>query len=361
MEDFMREYLPIIMAFCAVLLGASTTKSQTTVNPDISAIADTRFIDRRNAPEEIGPNKPQFEFNELELAVSGYLNPYARADAIFSVAGSGQTDIEEAYATLLRGLPWNLQIKAGKYLVDFGKLNTQHAHQWSWIDRPLMFQRFFGEEGLKGTGINVTTLVPIGASAFIISSSILQGGFLESTIGSDLTSPLASNTRVSLFAPLSGHSEIEFGFSGLFVQHDLLNKRWATLGDFDFKYKWKPDKYHSLILVGEGLTGSRKISPDTLNFARTKKVSSSGMFAAADYQFRRRYDAGAFIDYSQNPTDSHDDQTGYGVFAGFSLAEETYRIGFLLRQDKATMLSRSYQTAEIQLLWALGPHKPHQF
>jgi len=334
--------------------------AQTTVNPDISFIGDFRLLNFNKAPGDIGADKPQFDFRELEIAAGSYLNPYARADVTLGISSTG-IDIEEAYATLLRGLPWNLQVRAGQYLVDFGKLNTQHAHQWSWIERPLMFKRFFGEDGFKGVGLNLTTLVPIGASALNISVSLLQGGFLLPLSQADIAPPLAGNGRISLFTPLAAHSEIEFGISGLYAQHDPVNKLWTKMGDFDFKYKWKPDIYRSLVLVAEALINSRKISPDSFNATPTANVASYGAFAALDYQFRRRYDAGVFFDYSQSPVDKNDHLTGYGVFCGFALAEETYRIGILLRQDEGTGLSSAYQTVEIQLLWSLGPHKPHQF
>ncbi|HBZ01285.1 MAG TPA: hypothetical protein DEO84_08215, partial [candidate division Zixibacteria bacterium] len=321
----MRKFSLEIIVFILIAAGWNAAYSQTTVNPDISFIGDTRFHTHWQATPDFGINQPQFSFEELELAASSYLNPYARADLVLSVSGSGEADIEEAYATLLRGLPWNLQIKAGKYLVDFGKLNTQHAHAWSWIERPLMFQQFFGEEGFKGEGVNITTLIPVGTSAMNLSGSILQGGFLNSTFSPELAPPLAGNMRVSLFMPLSEHSETEFGISGLTAEHDLLNKRWAKMGDIDFKYKWKPDKYHSLVIVAEGLLNSRKISPDTLNPGSIEKVNSFGAFSSMDYQFQRRFDIGTFIDYSQSPLSKDIHQTGYGVFAGFALAEETYR------------------------------------
>jgi hypothetical protein len=224
-----------------------------------------------------------------------------------------------------------------------------------------MFKRFFGEEGLKDVGLDVTTLIPVGNSALTISGNLLQGGFLVMGDQQNISPPPAGSGRLSLFAPLAKHSEVDIGFSGLYAQHDLVNKRWTTLGDFDFKYKWKPDIYRSLIVVVEGLINSRKVESDTMETGMVKKVTSYGAFAAFDYQFRRRYDAGAFVDFGQSPTDQQDQQTGFGAFVAFSLAEETYRVGILLRQDQGSDINKAYQTIEVQLLWSLGPHKPHQF
>ncbi len=343
-----------------LMIEAMAAYGQTTTNPDISFIGDMRVNSYRNAPSDSTVDKSPFNFNELELAAGSYLNPYSRADLTLSVAGSGGIDIEEANATVLRGLPLNLQVKAGKYLVDFGKLNTQHAHQWSWIERPLMFQRFFGEEGLKVIGADVTTLVPIGSSALTISGNILQGGFLLPQGDQSTAQSLAGSGRISIFAPVGGKSSTDFGFSGLVARQNGPGNRLAFMGDADFRYKWKPDIYHSLVVIAEGLLNSRKIE-DSLSVGPPRNITSYGGFASLDYQFRRRFDAGAFIDYSQSPISRQDHQTGFGLFGGFAVAEETYRLGLLLRQDQGTALDKTYQSIIVQLLWSLGPHKPHTF
>jgi hypothetical protein len=340
--------------------------SQTTVNPDISLIGDLRLSGFRNAPSDLYDNKLKLYFEELEIAANGYLNPYTRADVTMGISGTGgEIDIEEAYATLLRGLPLNLQIRAGQYLVDFGKINTQHAHQWSWILRPLMFQQFFGEEGLKDIGINVTSMWPVGKSALTISGNLLQGDFLLGESANDVSYDMGGSSRISLFSPVGTYSSLEAGISGLLGEFDPIHKRWAKMGDIDFKYKWRPNVYQSLVFVGESIISSRKIDNIYENDGDTtiesKNINSFGMFSAIDYQFKRRFNIGAFVDYSQPPEADSIYQMGYGVFAGFSLAEETYRIGLLLRQDDGKDWEKPYQTILVQLLWSLGPHKPHTY
>jgi hypothetical protein len=299
---------------------------QTTVNPDISLIGDLRLSGLRNAPSDLYENKFKLYFEELEIAANGYLNPYARADITMGISGTGgEIDIEEAYATLLRGLPLNLQIRAGQYLVDFGKLNTQHTHQWSWILRPLMFRQFFGEEGLKDIGINLMSMWPVGKSALTISGNLLQGDFLLGENANNVSYDMGSSSRISLFSPVGTYSSLEAGISGL-------------LGEFDPIHKNDGD-----------------------TTIESKNINSFGMFSAIDYQFKRRFNIGAFVDYSQTPEADSIYQMGYGVFAGFSLAEETYRINLLLRQDDGKDWEKPYQTVLVQLLWSLGPHKPHTY
>jgi hypothetical protein len=361
-----KKIIPCILFMLLIAFSGQMGLCQTPVNPDISFIGDLRLSGHRNAPSDQYDNKFRLDFKELEIAGSGYLNPYARADITMGIGGTGgEIDIEEAYATLLRGLPLNLQIRAGQYLVDFGKINTQHAHQWSWILRPLMFQHFFGEEGLKDVGINVTSMIPVGSNALTISGNLLQGDFLLGENTSNVSHSMGGNARISLFSPVGTYSSMELGISGLLGEFDPIDKRWAKMGDVDFKYKWRPNVYQSLVFVGESMVNYRKIdnayesNGDTV--VESKDISSFGAFSAIDYQFKRRFNVGAFVDYSQTPETDAVYQIGYGVFAGFSLVEETYRVSLLLRQDDGKNWGEPYQTAIVQLLWSLGPHKPHTF
>src|SRR4030043_482862 len=123
--------------------GIRISWAQTSINPDISAIGTfntyTNFI--KDTPEY---GKLNFDMPEFELFVDGYLNPYARAT--FNVAfHDGEFHGEEIYAQIVRGLPLDVQIKAGKYLLGFRKINTIHPKVWSFIYRPLYQQIYFGD------------------------------------------------------------------------------------------------------------------------------------------------------------------------------------------------------------------------
>jgi hypothetical protein len=350
----LKKNLFVLWPVLAVLVFTHLGFSQTTVNPALSFIGDMRLSGFRHAPAAVGENKMIFDFHELEITAGAALNPYARADVTLGIS-HGTIDIEEAYATLLRGLPLNLQVRAGQYRVDFGKLNTQHPHQWSWVERPLMFKRFFGEEGLDAAGLNISSLVSVGRSALTLSGNVFTGGSYWGDSQDPNLHNLAESARVSLFAPLTEHANLEFGFSGLTTRLGDSTGGRTTMGDLDFKYKWRPDMYRSVVFVAEGMIGSR------LAAGGATRTTAGGFFASLDIQFHRQYNVGALMDYCQDPVPGFVRQIGIGIFAGFSLVEETYRIGLLLRQDQGPALPRPYQTVILQLLWSLGPHKPHQF
>ena len=121
------------VALAALTLLAAVAAAQN-VNPEISVIGDVRaFVnDNSGDPDE---GELQLDLESVELALQGYLNPFARAD-VYVAYHDEELTVEEAYATILRGLPWGLQVRAGKYRVDFGKLNLLHPHAYSFLDTP---------------------------------------------------------------------------------------------------------------------------------------------------------------------------------------------------------------------------------
>ncbi len=354
-------------------------RGQTMVNPDISFIGDVRLSIHNDTSASDEAEKPILEFHELEIGATGYLNPFARADIFLGIHSvEGPMEIEEAYMTLLRGLPLGLQMKVGQYLADFGKLNTQHSHQWSWMERPLMLREAFGDDGLKDVGVNLSYLVPIGTSAWTISAHALKTGGLpihhhhheedgDENEAETVRSDIAVLSRVSAFVPLGETTFLETGASWLRGEHEPAENRYATLANLDFKLKWRPDIYRSLSFVAEFLGNSRTVctegsSEDTTSLQdETSDVRSFGAFTAVDYQFRRRWNAGAFYDYTQGAKTEETYQTGYGVFAGFALAEETSRFGLLVRRHESSAMADPFYSATLQFLWSLGPHKPHSF
>jgi len=109
------------------------------------------------------PSQRGFSIRNAELALDGAVDPYfkAFADVVFMTDFEDTTDLEleEAYA-LTTSLPYGLQIKPGRFFVEFGRQNTQHPHSWDFVDQPLVLNRMFGEDGLRQNGMRLSWLVP---------------------------------------------------------------------------------------------------------------------------------------------------------------------------------------------------------
>lgn len=109
------------------------------------------------------PSQRGFTVQNLELALSGAVDPYFRGNAniVFPITSEGETLIEAEEAFLeTTSLPLNLQLKAGQYFTEFGRLNSVHPHAWSFVDQPLVNGRFLGPDGLRNPGARLSWLAP---------------------------------------------------------------------------------------------------------------------------------------------------------------------------------------------------------
>lgn len=115
---------------------------------------------------ELGGHDPRqrgFTVQNLETTFEGKVDPYFRGQAniVMQIDPEGETRIEaeEAYLETM-SLPWNLQLKAGQFLTEFGRLNATHPHTWDFADQPLVNGRLFGEDGLRSAGGRLSWLMP---------------------------------------------------------------------------------------------------------------------------------------------------------------------------------------------------------
>lgn len=342
--------------------------AQTTVNPDISVIP--RFLVRSDDGQKLNEGKrefsrPDFSFEELEMALQAYLNPFAKADVVLTLPGpdleNGKLGIEEVYATVVRGLPLDINLRIGKYRAEFGKLNMAHPHARPFVTAPLMQERFLGES-LNDLGISASVLLPTGDIYTKLTVDLLRGTAVGGATGMPDTTGAkpfyANSARVSSFFTLSDFSDLEIGVSGYTGIHDPYNRDRFWYGNLDFKYKYRPDAYTSLVIQGEYLVNTR-----TVHLAEEATLSSSGYYLFADYQFMKSYSIGARIDWSESPYSTKDQANGVAVFAGYYPVEETLgvRLQYARTTTKLPQFSQSVNSINLQILFSLGPHKAHPF
>lgn len=392
-----------ILLFLLVLFLITNIHSQSNVNPDISLIGTfNTFTHNIKGTPEYG--KLNFETPSMELFVDGYLNPYSRATANIAYE-EGEFGVEELYAQILRGLPLDMQIKAGKYLVGFGKLNTIHPHAWHFIERPLFHQIFFGGEGFNDIGVNFSFILPTESFYSNLDLGIYKGDAIAKT---EVLDPEDANSyldlrgnspifvgRLSSFFDLDDYTNLEVGLSSSYGVHT--KKDFNTLGDssaelankslkyfyggIDFKIKYKPDSYSALTVQGEGLINNRQVFRQgdigvNIPIETSEKINSLGGFIFIDYLFSKQFSVGAKYDFTYGiigdkpsfSSLSNDDKNktqGITGWFGYYPIEETlaFRFGvqnLSFKYDNGT--SRDSETkVTIQMLFSLGPHKAHPF
>jgi hypothetical protein len=109
------------------------------------------------------PNQRGFTVQNLETTFEGAIDPYfkGQANIVFQIDKDGESflEVEEAFLTSM-SLPLNLQVKAGTFFTEFGRLNPFHPHAWDFADQPLVNGRFLGPDGLRNPGVRLSWLAP---------------------------------------------------------------------------------------------------------------------------------------------------------------------------------------------------------
>lgn len=369
----------VLLGVCLLVTANSVTAhAQSSLNPDISLIGDIR-ASWNNNDFDSKPERLNLNLHEAELALQGYLNPYARADAYIAFHEGEGAEVEELYVTFTRGLPLGLSVKVGQYLLDFGKINTLHPHAYSFIVQPLPNSEYFGGEGLRDVGVHASLPIPTGNVETTISMDILKGDFIAPDVhGEDESHEEIAEEeppnergfagRWNSFVMIDDFTSLAIGGSAVTGVPEAGTRRWLWGGDV--KFRWKPDRYRSLTIIGE-YTGNRQPpvalaeDPVAASFnhegVEHKYLSRHGLFGYVDYQFRQRYNAGAMGDWVQGVEDEAEEFWRLGGFVGFAPVEETSLLRLSVTYDKDVATDEGYWSGILQLVFSLGPHKPHAF
>src|SRR5258708_7841356 len=126
------------------------------------------------------PIKRGFALRNAEIAVDGAIDPYFKGfgNIVLQLNKNNETQIEleETYLQST-SLPADLQLKAGQYFASFVRQHPPHPHTWSLVDQPLILNRAFGPEGLRGLGRQLSWLAPTPFyTGLFLSRFYRQGG-----------------------------------------------------------------------------------------------------------------------------------------------------------------------------------------
>jgi hypothetical protein len=210
------------------------------------------------------PKQNGFTVQNLELTLEGKVDPYFRGQAniVLQIDSGGETTIEaeEAYLETV-SLPWNLQVKAGQYFTQFGRINPTHPHTWDFVDQPLVIGRFLGPDGLRNPGGQVSWLTPTPFySELFLSVQDSQGETASSfrdVEGTELiTQRPGVDTSVEhmgdlLYVPryvmsfnLTDEHTVMLGGSGAFGPNASGQDGRTAIYGADLFYKWKSRNHH---------------------------------------------------------------------------------------------------------------------
>jgi type II secretory pathway pseudopilin PulG len=210
------------------------------------------------------PNQRGFTVQGVEANFAGAIDPYFRGNAnvVFQMDSGGESflELEEAWLETI-SLPANLQVRAGQFLTDFGRINTQHPHSWAFVDATLANGRFLGPDGLRNPGVRLSWLVPTPFySELFLSVQNSQGETAHSFRNDNGSEPLfgrpAGQNDVKsfgdlLFAPryaasfdLSDTQTLLAGASAAFGPNGSGGDTDTQIYGVDLFWKWKPVNHH---------------------------------------------------------------------------------------------------------------------
>jgi hypothetical protein len=146
------------------------------------------------------PNKRGFSLTQAEISLAGAVDPYFTAEAhiVFFINDAGETEVEleEAFLKTL-DLPAQLQLKAGHFLTEFGRINPTHPHAWRWIDQPVVNSRMFGADGLRAPGVRMSWLAPLPImSEVYVGMQMARGETVSSFFGEDGGASVGNYTNI---------------------------------------------------------------------------------------------------------------------------------------------------------------------
>ena len=258
-------------AACAVLavFSGGAALAQNT-NPDISVIGDVRaFVtDDATDPKE---GDLQLDLTGAEVALQGYLNPFARAD-VFVGYHDDEFELEEAYATILRGLPGGLQLARRQVPRRLRQAQPAPPPRLLVPRHPAGAPGATRRRGPRSTSASTLNVqIPVGASALTISGNVLKGDFAEPHAHDhDGEAPaveeetaetgIGYSERVSIYVPTGDYAGFEVGVNALQGVLDAATNREVELLGADLKYRWAPDKYRSLTVQGEWIRSHRDVA-----------------------------------------------------------------------------------------------------
>ncbi len=354
---------------------APAPASASSMNPDLSFIADFAFAafssDANLQGGDHDPHENGFNLQGLELAASKAVDPYFKFNANLNFGEDG-VEIEEAYATTL-DLPHDLQVRAGQFLTQFGRINPTHPHAWDFADQPFVISRVFGGEANRGLGAEVSYLTPLPWYVEVLASVIDPRG--EGTNRSFLgasEAPLAHPWTVEAmlaakqFFELSDNWSLMWGLSYVTGPNATGERTRTNLVGSDLYLKYRPITFGSdtIVSLQAEVIYRRRQTPGGV-------LADPTGYAQLFWRFGRRWGTAARYEYggaSRGPTgvvdDLDPDWTGgrHRVAAALTFwPTEFSRLRLQGQVDRPAWLADPIYAAFLALELSVGVHGAHKF
>jgi hypothetical protein len=309
------------------------------LNPEISATGDVRLVAEEGS-------RGNAEAREFEFAFQSALDPYSNTK-IFLAAAEDGVEIEEGYI-YWTGLPGRLRVDLGKFRQQVGDLNRWHAHALPETEYPLVYQRYFSEEGLAGVGLSLYTTLPLSLAGGT-HEVWLQGTTAESDPLLAGAGQLLFLGRLQNFWQLSRTTYAQVGVTGLGGDNNGADLRSRMVG-LDFRMTYRPPEAGTRRDITFRAEGYRLHATDL--GATTNRY---GAFLDLAARISRRWIFGARYDHVEAPRGP--DDTEWRITPNITWWQSEFVYLRLEGEHRHTDLEGGGNKLSLQAVWAMGPHK----
>ena len=379
---------------------AQQKKLPSEFNPAIGLVGETIFSYQSQGSKATGSFRPGgFDVNQrsVELNVAASVDPFAKGYAVLNasadpITGEATLGVEEA-AIQTTSLPCNLELKAGQFFGEFGRLAYIHDHELPFVNRPLVLDQYIGGESVTD-GAQLNWLVPIEHYVSLTMGVGDGFGSAPNDINDDSNGNfrpiggLAYFGRGSTSFDLTPDLSIEPGISGM-SNPDTLNRGGqlalpngdpVTLPQFpgsrlsqtsrslegvDLTVSWKPlsnNQFQSVIWGTEVLHSgnSYDVTPTAEGAVFRpffQSVDSYGMYSYLTYKWSREWSAGFMFEYVEDAWNSADKTLAYSPYITWALSHwNQLRLHYTYTQPTAISGLRPEHAVSLQWAWIIGSH-----
>jgi hypothetical protein len=358
-------------------------------NPAIGLVGDMVFSYRDKGSDKTGSDRPGgFDawMRALELNAAASVDPFAKAYAVVtasadSATGEATFGVEEA-ALQTTSLPWNLELKAGRFFGEFGRLGYIHDHELPFVNRPLVLDNYIGGES-QSDGLQLNWLPPIPHYV-----SVTAG--VGDHFGGDSPNPDHPGTfrafdglnfwgRLSTYFDLTPDWQFETGVSGLINPKtedrggallqpngiSTLTEKERRLAGFDVKLSYVPlqnNQFQSFTWGTEVLYSDNRYLSDPNGIPAsgdefTENVGSVGLYSYVTYKWSRQWSAGFLFDWLQSAQNHSDETAAYSPFITFALSHwNQLRLQYTHTDHNAVSGLKPDDAIYLQWSWIIGSH-----
>ena len=371
-----KRFAPFAILPLAMTAGGATANE---LNPDVSVTLDGHYKQNDTA---LSHREQGFGLGHTELSLSSPIDDLfsGRLTAVFEEHhGESEVLIEEAYLQT-NGLPYALNVRAGRFLSQVGYLNGRHMHEDDFVERPAAYRALLGSH-YYDTGARLNVLLPtpffwqVGAEAFA-GGQLTEGDedigvyTLNTRLGGDIS--LSQSWQVGLSWLRNRHAKsADTGDGSHDHDHDHEEGHDHSHGAkytgenlyiADLVWKWSPNgnnREQQLTLSGEYLYA------DELNQFATSDDTNEGWYVSGVYQFAPQWSAGiryGEADLREAHGDHFHSQTleETDVMLSWSRSHfSTVRLQYT--HQEAAGFSTADNTVMLQYVMSLGAHGAHGY